>query len=270
MDSKSLARYARIRTVEDEISTMRNGGVSRDLLLETQDSYRHVIQRFNNICATLGFDDPVQINTLFQFMLEKGFLSVDHEFNFAADNLKSVINKEFLFVDGANILAGKGVCRNCAVMLKDILLATDIPTFIILVKTAQNLTFKQHFIGNHVIVYCKSNGLSYFLEPTDAISYEPSNRRWTRFIFPESDKIIKMVKFKTCNELYSTKEEIAGAFESLGAKGPYMDSIDAFFITLLAVEICDSNIPLFEDFYQENKGDYKRVRDNLRKIKSQF
>ncbi len=267
MDSDSLAAFARRMIIEDSMELMKNGGVSRNFLLEMQDSYERVIKNFSNLCATLNFANPLEINTLFQYMLTEGYLSYAHEFDFTKENLKMVVNREFLFVSAANILAGKGVCRNCAVMLKDILNTSGIRAAMVPVIKDENLDNISKKYGNHVIVFCNSAGTSYFLESTDAIAYMPINRRWTKFICSYDAEVIKKVKLKETLKYFNTDAEVAYLKEGYRAKNPCYNPLVAKCVTFLAMGICVANDPLLEDFYVENKEDYRRVREKLSKIK---
>ena len=78
-------------------------------------SFYTIIDKLNDI---FHLNDPVEISTMFEFLLFNGYLSKDKEFQALARKN----NDNFLFsVRGAEVFTGKGVCRHIASMFTDIL-----------------------------------------------------------------------------------------------------------------------------------------------------
>lgn len=60
--------------------------------------------------------DPIQIHTMFNYLLYKGYLSRDKKFEFSSKQARDIFD-----VSGANVIVGKAVCRHISAMLTDIL-----------------------------------------------------------------------------------------------------------------------------------------------------
>ncbi len=78
--------------------------------------YQEFITNYNKLNKVFNLNDPIQIHTMFNYLLYKGYLSVDKNFEFS--------NKEARDINGlygTNVITGKAVCRHISAMLTDIL-----------------------------------------------------------------------------------------------------------------------------------------------------
>jgi len=91
--------------------------------------YKEFIIRYGKLNQTFGYEDPVQIYTMFTYLLRKGFLSKNKEYAFAKNKVVDEIP-----LLGSNVLMGQGVCRHTSFMLNDILKESDLPSAIMCVK----------------------------------------------------------------------------------------------------------------------------------------
>lgn len=83
---------------------------------QIRDLYQEFITNYNKLNKVFDLNDPIQIHTMFNYLLYKGYLSVDKNFEFS--------NKEAREINGllgTNVIAGKAVCRHISAMLTDIL-----------------------------------------------------------------------------------------------------------------------------------------------------
>lgn len=78
--------------------------------------YNEFIKNYDKLNTTFDLNNPVEICTLFESLLYRGYLSKGKEFVF--DNNVDFIDTPNVM--GANILNGSGVCRHIAPMLRDI------------------------------------------------------------------------------------------------------------------------------------------------------
>ena len=82
---------------------------------EAKKIYQNVIKNYNQLNKTFDFHNPIEIFTMYNYLLEEGYLSNKKEFEFE--------KSEFFDIWGAvglDIINGKGLCRHAAMMLSDI------------------------------------------------------------------------------------------------------------------------------------------------------
>ena len=78
--------------------------------------YNEFITNYNKLNKMFCLNDPIQIYTMFNYLLYKGYLSLDKNFEFTDKEARD-INGLF----GINVIIGKAVCRHISAMLNDIL-----------------------------------------------------------------------------------------------------------------------------------------------------
>lgn len=83
--------------------------------------YQQFINNYNDLNKTMSFNEVIQIHTMFNYLLYKGYLSKDKNFKFGTQEAR-----EISAISGANIIMGTGVCRHISSMLTDILNAYGI------------------------------------------------------------------------------------------------------------------------------------------------
>ena len=74
--------------------------------------YQKFITNYNKLNKVFDLNDPIQIHTMFNYLLYKGYLSIDKNFEFS--------NKEARDINGlygTNVITGKAVCRHISAML---------------------------------------------------------------------------------------------------------------------------------------------------------
>lgn len=92
-----------------------NKYLTKDVKL-VRDLYQEFITNYNKLNKLFDLSNPIEIYTMFHYLLYKGYLSVDKNFMFSGKVAKDI---EGLF--GVDVIAGKGVCRHISSMLVDIL-----------------------------------------------------------------------------------------------------------------------------------------------------
>lgn len=78
--------------------------------------YYEFIKNYNKLNKVFDLNDPIQVYTMFNCLLYKGYLSKDKEFEFLGKQARDI---DSLY--GTNVIAGKAVCRHISAMLTDIL-----------------------------------------------------------------------------------------------------------------------------------------------------
>lgn len=78
--------------------------------------YQEFINRYNQLNATFDIYDPIQIHTMFVYLLHRGYLSRDKCFNYSDENTRDIDG-----LLGVNIITGESVCRHISAAVSDIL-----------------------------------------------------------------------------------------------------------------------------------------------------
>ena len=86
-------------------------------------SYQEIIKNYNKLNKEFNLNDPVQIFTMFNYLIYRGYLSDKKCFEFSDSRAKDI-----KAIRGANVITGKGVCRHIAAMFTDILEDYNIET----------------------------------------------------------------------------------------------------------------------------------------------
>lgn len=85
-------------------------------IIKIRELYQEFIKNYNKLNKVFDLSNPIQIYTMFNYLLYKGYLSKDKEFQFSG---KQAIDINCLI--GTNVITGQAVCRHISAMLTDIL-----------------------------------------------------------------------------------------------------------------------------------------------------
>lgn len=83
--------------------------------VEAKEIYDGIITDYNKINCDFGFNEPVSICSLADYAIQDGYFSVDKKYTFGQYDVKDIKG-----IGGANIMAGKGVCRHISALLMDV------------------------------------------------------------------------------------------------------------------------------------------------------
>lgn len=78
--------------------------------------YQEFITNYNKLNKIFDLNDPIQIHTMFNYLLYKGYLSADKNFEFSKKEARDING-----LYGASVITGKAVCRHISAMFTDIL-----------------------------------------------------------------------------------------------------------------------------------------------------
>ena len=124
---------------------------------QINEAYKEVIKKYNILNKEFNLNNPIQIHTMYSYLVDKGYLSAGKKFEFS--NIQA---RDYKSIMGANIITGKGVCRHISSMLTDILndynieagtLVTNTENTIINIKTLD----EQKYTKEELIDWVKSN-----------------------------------------------------------------------------------------------------------------
>lgn len=83
---------------------------------QIRDLYNTFLINYDKLNKIFDLNNPVEIYTMFNYLIYKGYLSKDKEFFFSSKQ-----SRDLSGLTGADIITGKGVCRHISAMLTDIL-----------------------------------------------------------------------------------------------------------------------------------------------------
>ncbi len=93
-----------------------NGANHTKSIVEIKELYNEFIKRYNKLNKEFDFNNPVQVFTMYTYLLNKGYFSKDKSFEFSKANARDIEP-----IMGANVMTGTAVCRHTSVMLADVL-----------------------------------------------------------------------------------------------------------------------------------------------------
>lgn len=244
---------------------MANQGT--DYILEIKEMYQKVVVNFVDLCEKLYLITPLEMETLFNYMLFNGYLSKERKFS---NTKEFVVDKKAIIA--ANILAGEGVCRHISPMFKDILATYGYEAYIF--ACALNLgelkngiwhyepmTLKEQIFGNHIICLVEDATNSYFLDPMNFTHFDfagellgdaEGRRAFIRILF---DFLV--------NELDVSKK-LHAKFSNLKPPMPRSLRLETIHN---AQKIIASHLHFLENFYQNNASTYDLVSRKLELIR---
>lgn len=100
---------------------------------ELRNLYQEFINNYSKLNKVFNLENPIEIYTMYTYLLHKGYLSQGKEFTFFNDKLNEIIK-----LQGVNVLGGKAVCRHISSLLTDILQ-------------------KEGIVAKKLSVYCRDN-----------------------------------------------------------------------------------------------------------------
>lgn len=104
----SIATYLKLICSHDKCCT-------KDIK-QIRNLYQLFITSYNKLNKVFDLNDPIEIHTMFNYLLYKGYLSVDKNFEFSKSEARDING-----LLGVNVITGKSVCRHISAMLVDIL-----------------------------------------------------------------------------------------------------------------------------------------------------
>lgn len=89
-----------------------------------ENMYNNLINNYIVLNNNFELKNPVEIYSMYNYMLYKGYLSKDGEFIFGKSDIKDITS-----LLGVNVITGKAVCRHIASMLNDIYRKLDLNAY---------------------------------------------------------------------------------------------------------------------------------------------
>ena len=96
--------------------TLTNGKEYTKDIKQIRELYNYFLNNYNKLNKIFDLNNPVEIYTMFNYLLYKGYLSKNKEFQFYGKQVRDLKG-----LIGAEVITGKAVCRHISGMLTDIL-----------------------------------------------------------------------------------------------------------------------------------------------------
>lgn len=225
--------------LKDDLSTIN----------EIQKIYDEIIRHYSKLNEVFDFNNPVEIFALYVYAVEKGYLSFHHNFEYGQTDDEA--EKEILGLSGVEIILGHGVCRHFSGMLNDIFKESGVDSKKCYVFSDDEGK-KNLYIPNHVIVTTEKDGLTYLLDPTNYITFKPSD---SKSIYVSGDDYIYINPYERLklgkNLEFSSREYD----ETLMNKSR---------------KICSENRDILKSFYKDNKDLYEEIAQKKLSLQKYF
>lgn len=205
---------------------------------EIQKIYDEIIKHYIRLNKIFDFNNPVEILALYVYAVEKGYLSLHHNFEYRQtdDDLK----KEIFGLSSLEIILGHGVCRHFSGMLNDIFKESGVESKKCYVFSYDE-SKKNLYIPNHVIVVAKDDGVMYILDPTNSLIFKPGD---SKSIYVSEDIYAYISPFERLklgkNLEFSSREDDENQMNK-------------------SIKICSENRDILKSFYKENKDLYEEI-----------
>lgn len=119
-------------------------------------------------------------------------------------------------------------------------------------------------VGNHVICYSRYNGEDYYLDPTQTKIFRLNPNSNTLFdIEEDSGMKIKQIVSIFCNNA----KDYAKMRKMLANPNPSISLEEEQELVLETKKLCEQNMDVFEQFYNDNSEIYAEITNRLVKIK---
>ena len=83
---------------------------------QIKELYKIFLKNYNEMNKTFDLNNPIQIFTMYNYLLNNGYLSKDKKFEYGDENVRDIKS-----ISGTNIFLGNSVCRHISTTLNDIL-----------------------------------------------------------------------------------------------------------------------------------------------------
>lgn len=225
--------------IKDELSTID----------EIQKIYDEIIKHYIRLNKVFDFNNPVEILALYVYAVEKGYLSLHHNFEYRQtyDDLK----KEIFGLSSLEIILGHGVCRHFSGMLNDIFKESGVDSkrcYVFLADEGK----KNLYTPNHAIVVAKKDDLMHILDPTNSIIFKPG----------DSNSIYVSGKHYVYINPYERLK--------LGKNLEFTSEKDDETLMNRSKKICSENRDMLKSFYKENKDLYEEIAQKKLSLQKYF
>lgn len=234
---------------------------------ELRTLYNEFIKKYNIMNRDFSFKEPISMYTMFNFLLNHGYLSKDKKFN-CINNDCCDFNKLY----GADIIRGNGVCRHISSLFTDILNDYGIPSMNVVTYVPYS-----NFLFTNVINENYSREKNISIISTCIDSLEERKKIIDNLIVLEENGIYISVEY-TSSEKNVKKEKKYGnhviTYSLYDNKSYYLDPTLDNIYRLIDIKngiIGDDNNNITfktNQFYRWNNLSDKEIKDYIKKMQT--
>ena len=221
--------------------------------VQIRDLYQDFINNYNKLNDSFELESPIQIYSMFNYLLNKGYLSKDKAFEYSKKKILDVPG-----MLGISIVTGKGVCRHISSALNDILNSKGIQAYPLGVFDTDDKSKLKRLTGNHQITFAVYDGKSYFLDPTQSRILEVSESNKKVLHDKVGDQIVKFIPLA-----YINKTNFIKLKRDFNKKYPTVPKEESDILVSSTIETCKNNVDMLERFFNENKEIYEDISDKI-------
>lgn len=247
--------------------SLSNGETHTKNFRQIKELYEEFIVNYNKLNKLFDLKNPIQVYSMFDYLLCNGFLSKDKDFKFSSTGSKDITD-----LPGIDVILGRAVCRHIAPMLCDILnnYGIDACTFHGYssgygdkILSPSDLLGK--VLGNHVITFAYQDGKCYYLDSTNSVIYRASDTRRKTLCCDSgefSSRMFSLMVDPSRRDCYAKlKRDLLGQSSALSEDEEQL--LDAS-----TLDTCMNNLDVFDQFYRENSELYDDISSIASSLKS--
>lgn len=159
--------------------------------------YQEFLNNYNSLNKTFDLNNPVEVYTMFNYMLYRGYLSQNKHFEFSEGQARDLIN-----LAGADVMTGQGVCRHVSSMLTDIFqiqgteafkLGVFCGNYDVELEISETEKYNKEEVLNFIKIHWY-NGEEQCNEMIEHVNYLLDNDRNVRLILKPTDDKVQMIE----------------------------------------------------------------------------
>jgi hypothetical protein len=248
---------------------------------EIKKMYTEIIENTKDLYNELGIIDPTHIFSVYSYMLKRGYFStnMDFAYGFTSKDLSRLL--------GADIIAGRGVCRNISSFLVDLYNSMGILSLPLSVNVSRKtlnqieeisemtmkvdnqkdklkilskiLTFLK--FSNHMITLAEKNDKTYIFDPTNDCACTGTNVKQISLIGNDKARMLvsylyPMIYEKPSAVIKTVKLINNNTIDNETFKKLYKEGFEIFM----------TNEKRFEQFYDKNAKNYSQISEKMNQI----
>ena len=154
---------------------------------EIRKIYNEFIQNYNELNKMFNYKDPIEVFTMFNYLLENGYLSKDKKFDYCEKLEEDMVKFNLA---GTNIFLSKGVCRHIATMFNDILNVYGFNSYILTVLLKKIID--KDYLISLASTYYSGEKYDSFIQKLDNLDFNTMKKNFDKNFNKNSfrDKII--------------------------------------------------------------------------------
>lgn len=241
-----------------------------DALDELDINKKEILQNTKEAFEKLEMQNIHEYFYVYCYLLWNGYFSKEKSYEYSDTGIETYT--DFNIDDEYSLFTGKGVCRHNAIFLKEVLNTLNIYAHKINIrleernikslmgierKIGEHSNYSDNNGENHAVVFTKDNNGIYIMDPTILCELE---------IIKDRQLISYCGQYNVEKEIF--RKNLPGIYKTILL--PRNNSLSREFLISYykkAKEKCLKNQKLFDNLYNENKNNYKKISKTLEYFK---